>query len=58
MPVLGLNELIFWKPGSMTYLTPSIVRLVSAMFVASTTLRTPGGVGSNTLACSSVSRLA
>jgi len=30
---------------------PSMVREVSAMLVASTTLRAPGGVGSKILAC-------
>ena len=30
---------------------PSMVRLVSAMLVAMTTLRAPGGVGSKILAC-------
>ena len=58
MPVFGLKLLIFWKPGSITNLMPSIVRLVSAMFVASTTFLQPCGVGSNTLACSSVGRFA
>lgn len=34
---------------------PSMVRLVSAMLVASTTLRAPGGVGSKMRACSGTS---
>eukprot|EP00983_Pelagomonas_calceolata_P129924 1161646-Pelagomonas_calceolata.AAC.7 len=39
-----------------THLMPSIVREVSAMLVASTTLRAPGGVGSKILACEQSSR--
>lgn len=38
----------------MTYFMPSIVREVSAMLVAMTTFRAPGGVGSKILACMSV----
>lgn len=39
-------------PASTTYTTSSIVRLVSAMFVASTTLRTPAGGTRNACRCS------
>ena len=58
MPVRGLYEFCFTKPGSMTNTTPSIVIDVSAMFVASTTLRAPSGVGSKILACMSLGRFA
>lgn len=44
----------FANPGSTTYTIPSIVNDVSAMLVAITTLRAPGGVGSNILDCISV----
>ena len=39
-------------PLSTTYTTSSMVRLVSAMLVASTTLRMPSGGRSKTLRCS------
>jgi len=48
----GLYSFCFAKPGSTTYLMPSMVNDVSAMLVASTTLRAPGGVFSKILACS------
>mmetsp|Transcript_35449 Transcript_35449/g.89727 ORF Transcript_35449/g.89727 Transcript_35449/m.89727 type:complete len:343 (+) Transcript_35449:349-1377(+) len=41
------------KPVSTTNLTPGMVMDVSAMLVASTALRTPGGAGSNTRICCS-----
>ena len=58
IPVRGLYELCFTKPGSMTKTTPSIVMDVSAIFVASTTLRAPSGVGSKIFACMSLGKLA
>lgn len=51
MPVWGLWDFCFTKPGSMTYTTPSTVMLVSAMLVATMTRRQLGGPGANTLAC-------
>ena len=48
IPVLALYEFCLLKPGSMTYMMLSMVKEVSAMLVAKTTLRAPGGVGSNT----------
>ena len=39
------------KPASITTRTPSMVRLVSAMEVASTTLRRPGGGGAMARSC-------
>ena len=50
MPDLGLNEVCLQKPLSMTYMMPSIVSEVSAMFVAKITLRAPSGVGVKILA--------
>jgi hypothetical protein len=58
MPVRGLNEFCLTKPGSMTNTTPSMVIDVSAMFVASTTLRAPSGVGSKILAWRSAGKFA
>mmetsp|Transcript_8289 Transcript_8289/g.19808 ORF Transcript_8289/g.19808 Transcript_8289/m.19808 type:complete len:432 (+) Transcript_8289:974-2269(+) len=40
------------RPASITNTASSMVMEVSAMFVASTTLRTPGGIVSNTADCS------
>jgi len=51
MPVWGLWDFCFTRPGSMTYTTPSTVILVSAMLVATMTRRQLGGPGANTLAC-------
>ena len=45
MPVTGSNTARRSRPESTTMRMPSMVRLVSAMFVASTTLRRPGGGG-------------
>ena len=45
MPLPGSNTLRRSSPESTTTRTPSIVRLVSAMFVASTTLRRPARAG-------------
>ena len=46
MPVAGSNTASRDRPASTTTRTPSMVRLVSAMAVAGTTLRRPGGAGS------------
>ena len=40
------------SPASMTTRTPSMVKLVSAMEVASTTLRVPGDAGPSAASCS------
>ena len=53
MPELGENRLTRMSPESMTVVTPSIVSEVSAMDVASTTLRRPSASGSSTRSCSS-----
>ena len=50
-PVCGLWPFCLTIPGSTTKTTPSTVTLVSAMLVATTTRRQPGGPGANTLAC-------
>jgi len=39
-----LNEFYLANPQSITYIIPSIVRLVSAIFVAKTTFLAPCGV--------------
>ncbi len=57
-PVRGLYALCLLKPGSTTYVMPSIVSDVSAMLVARTTFLAPGGVGSKMRACISEGRLA
>ena len=41
MPILGLYTLSLQNPASMTYLTPSTVSDVSAMFVDTTHLHQP-----------------
>ena len=41
MPILGLKTLSLQYPVSTTYITPSSVRLVSAMFVETTHFRAP-----------------
>ncbi len=51
MPLVGSNTLRRSRPLSMTIRTPSIVKLVSAMFVASTTLRRPGFGGAKAASC-------
>jgi hypothetical protein len=58
IPVLGLYEFCFTKPGSITNTTPSMVMDVSAMLVANTTFRAPSGVGSKIFACISLGRFA
>ena len=50
IPDLGLNEVYFSKPQSITYIIPSIVNEVSAIFVARMTFLAPGGVGINIFA--------
>ena len=52
MPVPGSNTLRRSRPESTTARTPSIVRLVSAMLVARTTLRLPARAGSSAASCS------
>ncbi len=56
MPVRGLNVVYFENPESITKTILSIVSEVSAMLVASTTLREPGGVASNIFDCMSEGR--
>jgi hypothetical protein len=51
MPVRGVKLFCLQKPGSITYTMPSMVSDVSAMLVASTTLRAPAGVGSKMRDC-------
>ncbi len=46
MPLPGSKRGTRASPASITTRTPSMVRLVSAMLVASTTLRIPAGAGS------------
>jgi len=45
IPVRGLYEVYLANPQSITYMIPSIVSEVSAIFVANTTFRLPFGVG-------------
>ena len=52
MPVRGEKRDRRARPVSMTTRTPSIVRLVSAIEVDSTTLRRPGGDGAIARSCS------
>lgn len=47
----GLNTFSLQKPESTTYLMPSTVSEVSAMFVHTTHLRYPFGVSLKTSAC-------
>lgn len=58
IPVLGLYEVCFPKPLSITYIIPSIVKEVSAMLVAKITFLLPGGQGSKILACKSDGKVA
>ena len=55
-PLDGSNRGTRARPQSITTRTPWMVRLVSAMEVASTTLRRPGGAGAMARACSAKSR--
>ena len=52
----GLEWRRLVKPQSTTYTTPSMVIDVSAIDVATTTLRTPGGAGSKTRSCAWLER--
>ncbi len=58
MPLDGSNKLRRSSPASTTMRTPSMVRLVSAMFVASTILRRPARAGRSAASCSPVRKLA
>ena len=51
MPVSPRYILTFTKQASTTYTTPGIVMLVSAMFVATITLRTSAPARSKTAIC-------
>ena len=51
MPIEGLKTFSLQKPESTTYLMPSTVSDVSAMFVQTTHLRIPFGVFANTSDC-------
>lgn len=51
MPMRGLNTFCLQNPGSTTYTMPSIVSDASAMLVAMTHLRDPGGAGSKMRLC-------
>ncbi|MNS93332.1 hypothetical protein D3C72_1274980 [compost metagenome] len=51
MPLPGSKRGTRANPASITTRTPSMVKLVSAMLVASTTLRLPGGAGSIAARC-------
>jgi hypothetical protein len=53
MPELGEKRGTRASPQSITTRTPSIVRLVSATDVESTTLRVPTGLGAIARSCSS-----
>mmetsp|Transcript_24687 Transcript_24687/g.65242 ORF Transcript_24687/g.65242 Transcript_24687/m.65242 type:complete len:200 (-) Transcript_24687:170-769(-) len=53
MRFAGSKRFSFMRPQSMTKLTSSTVMAVSAMFVAMTIFRTPGGARSKTRRCSS-----
>lgn len=50
-PDVGSHDISLALPLSATNRTPSIVTLVSAMFVARIILRVPSGAASNTLFC-------
>jgi hypothetical protein len=56
MPPPGSNRDTRINPLSMTTRIPSMVKLVSAMDVASTILRKPGGVGPIAASCRSWGR--
>jgi hypothetical protein len=51
IPVCGLYCRCLTMPGSITYTMPSTVTDVSAMFVATTTFRQPGGGGRKMRTC-------
>lgn len=52
MPAAGEKRIRRSSPESTTSVTPSMVRLLSATLVASTTLRLPEGVGASAASCS------
>lgn len=56
MPVPASKRTVRAKPESMTTRTPSIVRLVSAMDVASTIFRTGAQTGAMAASCSAAGR--
>jgi hypothetical protein len=56
MPVRGLKRVWRLRPESMTASMPSMVRLLSAMRVASTILRVPGGGAAIAASCARGSR--
>src|SRR3981081_2631293 len=56
MPVTGSKHARRTSPESTTTRTPGMVRLVSAMFVASATLRTPRTAGASAASCCSLAR--
>jgi hypothetical protein len=56
IPVLGLKQVYLQSPVSMTNRMLSIVILVSAILVASTTFLAPFGVGSNIFTCISLGK--
>ncbi len=56
MPLTGSKRGTRMRPASTTTRIPSMVRLVSAMEVASTTLRRPGGAGSMARSWAALSR--
>ena len=58
MPVRGSKRGTRASPASTTTRTPSMVRLVSAIEVASTTLRRPGGAGAIAASCALERQLA
>ena len=53
MPTLGLNTFILQYPESTTYMIPSNVNEVSAIFVATTHFRSPSFVRWKIFACKS-----
>jgi len=57
MPVLGLKAVYLQNPLSITYTILSIVKDVSEIFVESTILRAPSGVGSKIFVYKSEGRL-
>ena len=56
MPVGGSKRARRMSPESTTTRTPGMVRLVSAMLVASTTLRVPAAAGCSAASCVSAAR--
>ena len=56
MPLPGSKRCRRSSPESTTTRTPAMVRLVSARFVATTTLRRPAGAGRSAASCAAASR--